>query len=175
MRDLLFRGKKVKPSVFDKTDWVYGSLIDSGNHEQVSIYPWYDGASTMTIRQLVYARMEAVKPETVGQFTGLTDKNGKEIFEGDIVKQTFEKTVAIATADFWGGDEYADLYGEDVGVVVILPSKGTCIKNPVIHREVDGEITQDGEVAKMYKNICSGRCEVIGTIHDNPELVEVSK
>lgn len=36
----------------------------------------------------------------------------------------------------------------------------------------NGEITQDGEIAKMYKNICSGRCEVLGNIHDNPELLE---
>ena len=113
-----------------------------------------------------------VLPETVGQFTGLTDKNGVKIFEGDIVRQTFEKTVATA-AEFWDSDEYADLYGEDVGAVVMIPSHGVCIKNPIIHREVDGEVTQHGERAKMYKNVCSGRCEVIGNIHDNPELLEV--
>ena len=82
----LYRGKKLKTSVFDATDWVYGSLIDSGNHEQVAIYPWFNGASTMSVRQLVYARMEGVKPETVGQFIGLTDKNGVKIFEGDIIE-----------------------------------------------------------------------------------------
>ena len=86
MEKNLFRGKKFKTSVFDKTDWIYGSLIDSGNHEQVAIYPWLNGASTMSVRQLVYARMEAVKPETVGKFTGMTDIGGKEIFEGDIMK-----------------------------------------------------------------------------------------
>ena len=171
MREILFRGKaanriegRAYRTSYKNGDWVYGLLTDVLN---------YRGFAEMTNTAGV-SGIE-VDPETVGQFTGLTDKNGKEIFEGDIVKQTFEKTVAIATADFWGGDEYADLYGKDVGVVVILPSKGTCIKNPVIYREVNGEITEDGEVAKMYKNICSGRCEVIGTIHDNPELVEVSK
>lgn len=149
MREILFRGKDDING-----EWRTGFMVDSSH-----------------IGNWVYAC--PVDPETVGQFTGLADKNGEEIFEGDIVKQTFEKTVAIAIADFWDGDEYADLYGEDVGVVVILPSKGACIKNPIIHREVNGVTTQDGETAKMYKNICSGRCEVIGNIHDNPELLEV--
>ena len=86
MREILFRAKKLNKSVFDETDWVYGSLIDSGNHEQVAIYPWINEASTMSVRQLVYARMESVIPETVGQFTGLVDKNKVKIFEGDLVK-----------------------------------------------------------------------------------------
>ena len=169
----LYRGKRK-----DNGEWVEGNLFenDNGNYPMVLIGHVIMSRDKHT-NELSFDGFGLceVDPETVGQFTGLTDKNGKKIFEGDIVKQTFEKTVAIAIADLWGVDEYADLYGEDVGAVVILPSKGTCIKNPVIHREANGEITQDGEVAKMYKNICSGRCEVIGNIHDNQELLEVSK
>ena len=163
MREILFRGKRGADG-----RWMYGTVVFPRSCRSAELYTAIvqiiDGESC-------YSGIFEVDPETIGQFTGLTDKNGKKIFEGDIVKQTFEKTVAITNADIWDGDEYADLYGEDVGGVVILPSKGACIKNPVIHREVNGETTQDGETAKMYKNICSGRCEVIGNIHDNPELM----
>ena len=86
MREFLFRAKKYEKSVFDETDWVYGSLIDSGNHEHVFIFPWINGASTMPVGKLVYANMETVNPETIGQFTGLMDKKGKCIFKGDIVR-----------------------------------------------------------------------------------------
>lgn len=128
MRDILFRGKKWETSVWDETDWIYGSLIDSGNHEQVAIYPWVNGASTMSVRQLVYARMESVKFETVGQYTGMTDKNGKRIFEGDIM--------------------------HNAGNVVEFCNGGFCING-------------DSSLSLWTKT------EVIGNIHDNPELVEV--
>lgn len=143
MREILFRGKKLETSVFDKTDWVYGSFIDSGNHEQVAIYPWFNGASTMTVRQLVYVGMESVKPETVGQFTGLTDKNGKKIFEGDIV--------------------HCVSWMDEANLVVIFE---------------DGEFRM--VLCEKYKDYIPGcgfyaiRCfdkEVIGNIHDNPELL----
>ena len=166
MREILFRGKRVSDN-----KWAYGSLLKV-TIDHKSAYMIFGDDFIFAgdgVRALNHAMVD---PATVGQFTGLTDKNGKKVFEGDVVKQTFEKTVAISIADLWGGDEYEDLYGEDVGVVVILPSKGACIKNPVIHRAVNGETTQDGEVAKMYKNICSGRCEIIGNIHDNPELLK---
>lgn len=156
MREILFRGKRI-----DNGNWVEGVYFPENGREKATIF-----------YGMGFCLGTEVIPETVGQYTGLCDKNGKKIFEGDIVKQTFEKNVAFATIDPWCEDEYADLYGEDVGVVVILPSKGACIKNPVIHRAVNGDTTQDGEVVKMYKNICQGRCEVIGTIHDNPELLE---
>lgn len=83
MRQILFRAKRI-----DNGEWVEGSFIDSGNHEQVFIYPHYDGASTMPCRNLVYHRMIAVDVETLSQYTGLTDKNGNKIWENDIVKDT---------------------------------------------------------------------------------------
>ena len=147
MREILFRGKDNISG-----EWITGFLVDERR-----IGNWL--------------LCTPVHPDTVGQFTGLTDKNGKKIFEGDVVRQTFEKSVPLF-ASSWGSDGYEDICGDDVGAVVIIPSKGVCIKNPIIHREVDGEITQHGEKAKMYKPVCSSRCEVIGNIHDNPELLE---
>lgn len=106
-----------------------------------------------------------VDPDTLGECTGLTDKNGKLVFEGDIVRQTFEKTIP----SFAGS---ADLFGTDTGEVVILSSKGPCIKNPVTYREINGEVMETGVRAKMYKNVVCSRCEIIGTVYDNPELLK---
>lgn len=158
LREISFRGKRL-----DNGEWVEGGCF------------FHYGECRIVAEGTVndYIIHYPVDPSTVCQFTGLLDKNGKRIFEGDVVRQTFEKTNVIVSSDC-GGDEYGEVYGEDTGVVAIIPSKGACIKNPVIHREVNGEITQHNERVKMYKNICSRRCEVIGTIHDNPELLEVT-
>lgn len=106
MRDIRFRATRT-----DNGEWAYGSLIDSGNHEQVMIYPHYDGASTMGVRQLVYHSSVAVDPDTVGEWTGLVDKNGEKIFEGNVVKG----------ADFQADDGYAKIkWDDDAARFVIL-------------------------------------------------------
>ena len=151
MRENLFRGKKYRKSVFDQTDWVYGSLIDSGNHEQVAIYPWIDGASTMSVRQLVYARMEGVKPETVGKYIG-PDKNGKKIFEGDIgrYKQT----------------DGAKRNGKPI----------TCIGKVVYNAKTASFAVESNDETgcKHFDYFPIKDFEVIGNIHDHPELLEVN-
>jgi uncharacterized phage protein (TIGR01671 family) len=109
-----------------------------------------------------------VDPETVGQFVGMPDKNGKEIYKGDIVRQQFYKE----TGGYY--NEGQTLEGFNIGEVVIIASKGVCLKNPLSHLEIDGEVEQELNKTKMYKNVVRSRCEVIGNIYDNPELLVVS-
>ena len=137
MREILFRGKRI----CEKKNWVEGCLLnldaDSGH---VFIVPFFNGASTMPVSRIVECTSNYVNPETVGQFTGLTDKNGKKIFEGDVVEVNH--------------DAYPGVRGK-----VFFKNGSFMLKNV-------------SDVLTLYGFL--PWCEVIGNIHDNPELLEVS-
>ena len=124
MREILFRGKQA-----DNEKWVIGYL--SSKH-------------TITI-QTPCGHMDEIVicADTVGQYTGLKDKNGKRIFEGDVAKVLQGKDKDIAYVGF------------ENGAFMLYPKTGN-----IYERTLCGYWYNDWDV------------EVIGNIHDNPELLE---
>ena len=153
MREILFRGKPLNNGKFVfgcyyKQSEFYGDKVDDHiiitSHEDLA----YD-------QQLDYCD---VKPETVGQFTGLTDKNGKKIFEGDVVN-------AVIVRDMGGGTknrEETGIIGYDkIGMIGLILEYADTIP---VWSDFFQELTLSGGINDFW-------FEVIGNIHDNPELI----
>ena len=116
MREILFRGKRNGYAEQRDRDWLEGSLLVGDNGECEICY------GTPRIR-ITYS----VIPVTVGQFTGLLDKNGKKIFEGDIVDilteneeigvVAYEDGGFLVNADGFCVDFHSNINGTDLEVI----------------------------------------------------------
>ncbi len=115
---------------FDNGEWVYGDLITITDREDVC------GIKEFSLLALKHLCNKA----TLGEYTGLTDKNGVKIFEGDIVR-----------------------YGETVHKVVFETRNGTAYFGIVVYPD---------ETWSFGYSVPADKMEVIGNIHDTPELLK---
>lgn len=143
MREILFRGKT------KQGEWVYG-------------YPniYDDGSINFVVSKLLNSLLPledccvSIEYDTLGQFTGLTDKNGKKIIEGDIVKAiTLDtNTEQLAVVGF---GKFVDENNDDEYLGFYI--------------EFDGFKTT---ITQLEMKEIKDRFEVIGNIHDNPKLLK---
>ena len=134
-REIKFRGK----SIFGIHEWLYGSLLLLNGKSYIC--PDKAAAWNMT-------RYEVI-PNTVCQFTGLLDKNGKEIYEGDIVKFHFmtsspSTTKLFPTAKFFG-EIITNKYNQ---WAIFSDGMEIHIENAIKHGEIAGNIYDHPELIK---------------------------
>lgn len=151
MREIIFRGKSKNDG-----EWICGGAVHQTDCYGDEVDTWFiiDGTETFD-----YDIGEPIRviPETIGQYTGLTDKNGTKIFEGDIVRvitvdDNKERRAIVGFDRFFDENtecEYIGFY------IYFLGAKTTATQ-------------LDDEQAKES-------LEVIGNIHDNPELMKTQE
>lgn len=140
-REIKFRGKRVNGG-----EWVYGMTISNGTIKRKINNIFFEVAENKWV---------GVLPETLGQYTGLKDKGGKEIYEGDILK---------TPRGF-------------IGQVVFGRAEEECRHKVFGRMVIDCYTTYgwifvrgDGYRCAIDDELLEG--EIIGNIHDNPELMK---
>ena len=152
MRTIKFRGKRT-----DNGEWVYGDLTKlitpEGNVGYFIITEnkgdFRDDVPVNSISYTLYNDIFLVSQSSVGQFTGLHDREGKEIYEGDIV--------SMLTKRF--GEEIFIIAYEDSHLGAFVLCEGD------VHSSFICVFGKNYGYEPYY-------CEVVGNIHDNPELIE---
>ena len=149
MRKILFRGKRL-----DNGEWIQGFFAILGDDYYIApdINAYTSMGGRGKGRCMLFGNYYQVIPETVGQFTGLIDKNSKKIFEGDIIK-------IVPDYD----------YSDDYSISKVYSYNG------ILCVDYHGDDFDSTALGFLDDYLPDGDFEVIGNIHDNPELLEVTK
>lgn len=150
MREILFRGKRN-----DTGEWIFGSIVHQTDYYGDKCDRWFILEGNYTNDYDIDYPIEVLK-ETVGQFTGLLDKNGTKIFEGDVLDMSII-----------GPDHSLNAVSIEHGAVGFFP----------LYPEEEAE--EDRRWRSFWKDDeqefwSDEYFTVIGNIYDNPELLEVS-
>ena len=162
MREILFHGKRA-----DNGEWVEGDLLQTryhSGHIEYQIMP-----------QTPVSSAYPVLPETVGQYTGLTDKNGKRIFEGDRIIYRHQCKKLIPCGDATQEEKLRYGIDNDSGLgLAYRPTRTIRYKGYVTIDNLCGLDLNLGNRCQWWR--CKKgeqlmAVEVIGNIHDDPELL----
>lgn len=173
MREIKFRGKSTLDidylemvGVEHENGWIFGNLITNKGK------PYIVGdIEESTIDYVSHEFWSEVELESVGQYTGLKDKNGVEIWEGDILKREFEigNTTYDPVTLGVTGYEITDS-GYFIGVVRYRPSEGFILGKVLKYNDED-ELVEKKSSVKIYAKYT----EDIGKQFEHPELLEVAE
>lgn len=150
MREIIFRGRK------SNGEWIYGDLVTVETTDGIPTKK-----EILPFDKVIFDATEEVEGYTIGQFTGLHDKNGKEIYEGDILR----------------GDDYPfyDAEKDSYNYYAIVEWDEEAAQfYAYIHLAKDAEVRGISQgIGEDMENL--REMEVIGNIHDNPELLNEKK
>ncbi len=172
VREILFRGKN------QKGEWIVGFYVERNNKSWIypngnqiisralarELRPLHSIKSTQKIMREIFP----VIPETVGQYTGLTDKNGTKIFEGDIIRYADIYEYEIYLESLERPENFTNCVFDNMWTVDKVVY---CIEHGYPAFDLNNHDFETNGLSELNESM-QYHYEVIGNIHDNPELLK---
>lgn len=158
-REIKFRGKTINGN-----EWIYGPTISQGTIKRKA-NKWF--------MEVAENKWKGLQPNTLGQYTGLEDKNGKEIYEGDILRVEEFKNESDSiekSEEFYEVFDLEDMKGEKIReyITPVCWEYGAF----AISVSQENDTYLDVLFGDMRRSFPIFIFEIIGNIHDNPELLK---